>query len=777
MVVVETQAGKRCAQLQYQLDTALIDLAGCQSQLVRSVPIEKYDKLVMRYKKECVAEVLGSELDEVARETVVSIAASTDSKTDELEAKNSYLKKIVEVLSEQNDFWSKETEILQNENEELKRFVEDMENESDLKYFRKARDAEESLAKGRREWAAERTRLIFSIRTLQTALSTAHLNSLNGLTLPQIEKLKAKIREVRENELAIDQTKSKIESIRNELEEQLVVQKSIRKARENVAEENGDVPKLERRLQTVYSSLELQTIASDRMKNTRKEKQVAEPVSNGESRREPTIEQLSSSREGSEASTTDSDGVTVKTILQDNSKEFEKQLAKMKEAAEICIQNYKKQLLQKEEALRIFRELAEEKLATSSRPIVEKEITWGASRKLNAKPTHKLKSRSVPVEKEKDTSKEKNESSRTPPEFDDFEANTEKKLEAERARYKNEIKQLQAKLRRMAANNKELLLTCEKIREDALAEIEAKAASRIKESDEQAVLKIRYDLEKLRKENKTLKKTVDEQKMALDSLKKTSDQGLKNPESEISKWNERKKIEESLSSVKRKLSSALEREKELQERLNKRDRVIADLRRDEEMRQKELDRSQRKLVQIQEEKDKLVRENSETVKLKSRLNEKVDELEKKAEEVSSLSIRLLSLQEEYSKLTRDYEKTRAELEYRMAVSQRVERSSKAIQVETATKAVKWAQTSNGQSTDITDRKVTQVEKIDRAVEVRGTARQDTSEMKVIVAMDDTLVFQLRETKKNMEKVRFIKFSSSNNTFLDPARITFQPPLK
>nr|CDJ96180.1 Hypothetical protein CBG14942 [Haemonchus contortus] len=235
MVVVETQAGKRCAQLQYQLDTALIDLAECQGQLVRSVPIEKYEKLALRYKKECVAEVLGSELDEVWKENVVTIAAPTDAKMDELEAKNSYLKKIVEVLSEQNDFWSKETEILQNENEELKRFVEDMENESDLKNilasieqrlletireqqegrrdhereFRKAREAEESLAKGRREWTAERTRLVYAIKTLQTALSTAQMNSLNALSLPQIEKLKAKIREVRENELEVDETKSK----------------------------------------------------------------------------------------------------------------------------------------------------------------------------------------------------------------------------------------------------------------------------------------------------------------------------------------------------------------------------------------------------------------------------------------------------------------------------------------------------------------------------------------------------------------------------------------
>ncbi|KAK6050354.1 hypothetical protein COOONC_12142, partial [Cooperia oncophora] len=148
--------------------------------------------------------------------------------------------------------------------------------------------------------------------------------------------------------------------------------------------------------------------------------------------------------------------------------------------------------------------------------------------------------------------------------------------------------------------------------------------------------------------------------------------------------------------------------------------------------------------------DELLRKNHDRSKLKSRLNEKVDELEKKAEEVSALSIRLETLQEEYSKLTREYERTKAELEHREAASRRVELYSKAIQVQTANKAVTWAST---QCTQTSDHKVTQIEKVDRAVEVRGATRpEQPSEMKVIVAMDDTLVFQLRETKKNMEKM-------------------------
>lgn len=59
-----------------------------------------------------------------------------------------------------------------------------------------------------------------------------------------------------------------IESLQTELEQQLAVQKSMRKARETVEEENAVVAKLERRMQSVYSSLELQTMSVDRLQKT-----------------------------------------------------------------------------------------------------------------------------------------------------------------------------------------------------------------------------------------------------------------------------------------------------------------------------------------------------------------------------------------------------------------------------------------------------------------------------------------------------------------------------
>ncbi|EYC19668.1 hypothetical protein Y032_0023g657 [Ancylostoma ceylanicum] len=572
MVVVETQAGKRCAQLQYQLDTALIDLANCQNQLVRSVSIETYEKLALRFKKECVSDVLGSEIDEVARENTISIAPPTDAKTQELEAKNTYLKKIVDVISEQNDFWSKETEILQNENEELKRFVEDMENESDLKNilasiqqrlletireqqegrrdheraYRKAREAEEKLAQGRSEWSAQRSRFVFAIRTLQSALSNARLNSLGGLSLIQIEQLRTKVQEVRENEMVLKETKEQVEDLRDELQQKLAVQKAGRKAKDAVAEENADVSKLERRLQAVYSSLTLQTVEAERLKNAvqlkdnqlsdlKKELSAIEkenedlmiaiasanlsskPIKGMDvtededkatmeenttttienSAASPFLEEPQSSSEESEATSTDSERGGVKTVLQDNSKEFEKRLAKMKEAAELCIQGYKKQLLQKDQALEMYRQLAEEKLSSRPQPTVEKEIVREEVRVVDEQTEERLRQalgdvarlkeeieelekanralyrkrrRSMvpvvnavecqtdPIAEQETDAKETEAKTKTSPKNSpaggSISSNAENKVEVERRRYKSEIKQLQGKLQRVVANNK-----------------------------------------------------------------------------------------------------------------------------------------------------------------------------------------------------------------------------------------------------------------------------------------------------------------------------------
>ncbi|KAK6729010.1 hypothetical protein RB195_006206 [Necator americanus] len=1006
MVIIETHAGKRCAQLQYQLDTALIELANCQSQLVRSVSIETYEKLALRFKKECISEVLESEIDEVWKDSTVSIAAPTDVRAQELEAKNSYLKKIVEVISEQNDFWSKETEILQNENEELKRFVEDMENESDLKNiletddvgssvdkcrvrflinrpnsmfshihpkivifvvywpyhsvmtgnstvtdprmarfmrktktspssrqhiasasieqrlletireqqedrrdheraYRKAREVEEKLGQERSEWSAQRSRFLFAVRTLQSALSNARLNTLNSLSLIQIEKLKAKIQEIRENEMLVEDNKEKIERMRDKLQQKLALQEGARKAKDAIDEENADVLRLERRLQAVYSSLEMQKVENNRLESTVKLKEaqlsdlkeeltsvkkenedlmtaIASANLWGKSTENKTVakdedhadlEERSStvirnspakrfvegsqvSSDDSEASSTDSERGTVKTVLQDNSREFEKRLAKMKEAAELCIQGYKNQLLQKDQAVEMYRQLAEEKLSTRPQNTLEKEIVREEIRvvdeqteerlrhalgdeeieeleKANRALYRKRRKSVVPTvdtvdcqtdpiagsednEETKETRGKTKTSSRNSTESTS--SNTEDKFEAERQRYKNEIKQLQGRLRRVIGNNKrfkagnkkledeprsgrptaissdelkklaephpfegvryfaaslgcllstrrqppktpgrlnsatdpfekdeihekkvmlsvwwgvhgiyrfellpdnttitaevycaqlqrptrsarstrssttarmgstaptvqpgpgperillplqhhleekryddrdhlendlwaffaskspefyakrihdvvrrwqkELTIACEKIRDDAMAELEVRVP-RTKEVDEQAMIRIRVEFDKARKENRALRKIIEKQKISLESFKKEVVL-RKSGEEEMARWIERKKLEESLSSVRKKLVDSLEKEKVIREKLSKRERILEEFRRDEEVRQRELDRTRKKCAELQYERDKALRENTEVHVLQKKLLEESAKLE------------------------------------------------------------------------------------------------------------------------------------------------------
>ncbi|EYC19669.1 hypothetical protein Y032_0023g657 [Ancylostoma ceylanicum] len=145
----------------------------------------------------------------------------------------------------------------------------------------------------------------------------------------------------------------------------------------------------------------------------------------------------------------------------------------------------------------------------------------------------------------------------------------------------------------------ELILACEKIREDAMAELEARAP-RTSEADEKTMLRMRMELEKTKKENRSLRKTIEDQRTSLESFKKEIVQ-KKSGEDELARWNERKRLEENLSTVRKNLAESLEREKKTREKLSKRERLLEELRKDEELRQRELERTRRKNAELQYE--------------------------------------------------------------------------------------------------------------------------------------------------------------------------------
>ncbi|KJH53538.1 hypothetical protein DICVIV_00283 [Dictyocaulus viviparus] len=824
MVLLEKNSGKRCALLQYQLDTALIELASCQNKLIHSVSIETYQKLAIRLKKEFVSDVLDGEIiDEKWQENNGFNVSNTDEKTQELEAKNTYLKKIVEVVSEQNDFWSKETEILQNENEELKKFIEEMDNENDVKNIlisieqrlletireqqenqrdheradRKAREAEEKLAHDCAEWIEQRSRLTFAVRSLQCALANTRLNSLNNLSLQGIEKLRRRIQEVREKELLVNEAKEQVETLQNELQQQLVVHNATLKAREEI-EKHDSIEKIERKLQAVYSSLEIQTMEVDRLKRTISTKDLkistlneefnelqkeneqliaviancnllkTSPIDDEHTKKlsktvipveslqnSPPIEDQSTSQEISEEDSNDSDRSVVKTILYDNSAEFEKRLTKMKEAADICIQGYKKQLLQKDEALKEFQKFVEERLSHSSRPIIEKEIVREeicvadqqtldelrqaigevarlkenveeletANRELYRKrrrsitPVHITVECQTEAQQEEERQVENEPNGRTSVKTTpsgSMQTNVtaardkENEFDLERTKYKNEIRQLRTKLRKVEANNKELIVTCEKIRDDTLATLET-GTSVMKEANDQTLLRICSELEKTRKENRTLLKTIDEQKHSIQKLNTTIGQ-QRSPEVELLALNERRRIESNLNSTKKKLAVAVEREKEALERLHKQERMLEQLKRCEETRQNELDRTLRKNAQLQHERDKAVKDGEEVSVLKQRLLESAEEMKKKNQEISSLSSRLKHTQNERLQLVKELDTCK-------------------------------------KGSTIKYQKVTQTE--NRANDSVKNQESMAEKTNVAVAADEILMLQLKETKKQL----------------------------
>ncbi|VDM80721.1 unnamed protein product, partial [Strongylus vulgaris] len=226
----------------------------------------------------------------------------------------------------------------------------------------------------------------------------------------------------------------------------------------------------------------------------------------------------------------------------------------------------------------------------------------------------------------------------------------------------------------------ELILACEKIREDAMAELESRGP-RLKEVDEQAVLRIRVELEKTKKENRRLRNIVEDQRKSMDSFKKDVI-NKKSGEDEVARWNERKKLEEMLNTVRKKLADSLEREKGVRDKLIKRDRLVDDLRRDEEMRRKELERTRKKFADLQyervesmlqdmalkeneenrklqkkliEERDKATQENVEVYVLQKKLAEEAAKLEQNEKDIFSLSLQLKTLHEENSQLLQTIE--------------------------------------------------------------------------------------------------------------------------
>ncbi|ULU10080.1 hypothetical protein L3Y34_014427 [Caenorhabditis briggsae] len=164
--------------------------------------------------------------------------------------------------------------------------------------------------------------------------------------------------------------------------------------------------------------------------------------------------------------------------------------------------------------------------------------------------------------------------------------------DGENMRQKSEIRDLKARVQRLTKTNKELLATCESIKEDALAELSTFRRNN-ETSDEKRMLDLRVELERIRTTNRTLRNANEELKTELNRLKQILEK--KDNKNDVDEWIKKKRQEETIASLKEKLKKKEMTEKENLEKLKKREMVIETMRNDQGLRSAEIERLQRKL--------------------------------------------------------------------------------------------------------------------------------------------------------------------------------------
>lgn len=164
--------------------------------------------------------------------------------------------------------------------------------------------------------------------------------------------------------------------------------------------------------------------------------------------------------------------------------------------------------------------------------------------------------------------------------------------DGENMRQKSEIRDLKARIQRLTKTNKELLATCEQIKEDALVELSTFRRNN-ETSDERKLTDLRVELERLRLTNRTMRNANEELKVELNKLKQLAEK--KDQKNEPDEWERRKRQNEIISSLRDKLKKKEIVEKEYIEKLKKREMVIETMRNDQVIRSSEIEKLQRKL--------------------------------------------------------------------------------------------------------------------------------------------------------------------------------------
>ncbi|CAJ0956805.1 unnamed protein product, partial [Mesorhabditis belari] len=757
LITEKSRLEKQLAQLQYDLDLSSIETARLMEKLLHSVSMGEYEELRGKYEHLTKNTAFGgnsvnsmnSQVQNQSDPLKISLMTAHQKEDyDELVARNAYLKKMLEILTDQNEFWSRECDILQMENEEIKHFLEDIENRSDLREVlgeierrllqtireqaeealekdvnkRNSTDLNNRYEKAKSQWSAQKRHLFHVIQMLQSTLQRDRQTRVDGLTLQQIEIFQSKLADliIRDDEL---KTKSnEVEQIRLDVEKQLRSLEAGSRAQEIIENENGEPIRIERALtgvlleaaqlrdqeriaQSTIQKLEATLLKKEaeyeEIKKINQElvdglikwdawKEMSRGSFNGKSQKgkdggkrvEMEIEENADGMldypEDYESETTTDSGadseegrsqkIVVRTIVRDNRKHFEEQIAKMKKATEICIQTYKEQLAQRDETVTRYKTMLQAKIDEPPKEVIkeievvkevqigdenlEKERDHAVSEAIHLKTlVEELEQANLILARERtgrrthvaSTSQQtdsileqKNEpKGETTPNLepnrnvntvketiDDF---GEREFTDPTLPLKNEIRTLKERLRRLTTANKDLLATCEKIRDDAIQEIESKR-NRQAAGDDAEVQRLRVETERLRREVRQLQRTVAQQNEMIRNTKSSEERKVATEE--VAKWHEKKRAEQSIEFLKKKLKETSDREGDLKQELAKLERRIDEMKRDESTRQNDVERLERRLRESRSAKDAAEHQLQQIELLKARIGSLEQQLAK-----------------------------------------------------------------------------------------------------------------------------------------------------
>ncbi|PAV67516.1 hypothetical protein WR25_06679 [Diploscapter pachys] len=795
---------------------------------------------------------------------------------------NEFWSKEVEILQSENEELKKFIEDIENESD-LKSVMGAIESrlldtirelQENLAVQRKEKrskqDAEKDKMAAKQQSRQTQKRLFSAIHILQTENTALRTQQLGRVTLQQVEAFKKKIIEARQKEIELEKKSKIIEDI----EEKSRNEERRRQIEHDVKDliAHGEVHQLQTRLQNAMQNASLMSAKCNNLEKMVKSKEqqltdlkddleeltkwneekavLIESLKNWsvdfEEEDKPNVKnefikpekmepQESDYEMDMQSETSDEsvqrERVVVKTIVRDNSRQFEMRIAQMKDAAEAALRGYKEQLAQRDAAIETYKELLLSKI--NEEPSIEKSP--GKQRKeqrntLDSETEKALRDAiseinrlnielneledanrnlakdrrrvvpmvhvSVQTNQELSEIREESESSRSEDEVDRTSHSTSRQQEQrmisaldlreseeitrqmedarQTERYKMEIRTLKARLQRLTQTNKDLLMTCEKIREDALQELEAKHSD-TNAVNERRNAELKVELDKLRRRNGQLRKGNDELNKEISELRQELSGYEKDKKIDTAEWHRRKKLEESLDLMKKRLEKAVEKEQLASEALTKKEKRLEDIAREQENRQIEMERINRKLRIITKERDEAL-QSVETIKstigrsqiIEEKLQKREKDLFSQQQTVRRLQSELTSIREEKDHLKRKLEEER-KMKREMAVRGRSAKvEHRAAQTEEETRRIVPRDRGRGQ-TSVATQAMINGESTRRGMD---NVKSTTSTMREeIVAVreenNDKLKEALHSTEQRLfEATRKVKVIESNYSALE-----------